>query len=265
MSDAWNPEQYHLFAKERRQPFEDLKSVVKPVPGGRVVDLGCGSGELTADLHKALEAKHTLGIDSSKTMLGRAKSHEGKGVTFREGDIADFAWAGESPFDVVFSNSALQWVSEPDHHKLVARLTEALAPGGQLAFQVPANYDHPSHILANQVAMNEPYHSALVKGGWTRQKRPVLTPEAYAELLDELGYAEQHVHMQIYGHRLDSSSDVVEWTRGTNLTQFEAVLSEKLYEGFVKEYREELLRRLGDKSPYFYAFKRILVWGRRPK
>ena len=52
--DTWDPQQYERFAAERAAPFWDLLSLVRPVPGGRVVDLGCGNGELTAALHRRL-------------------------------------------------------------------------------------------------------------------------------------------------------------------------------------------------------------------
>ena len=47
-TDTWDPDTYHRFQAERRQPFDDLLALVEPVPSGRVVDLGCGTGELTA-------------------------------------------------------------------------------------------------------------------------------------------------------------------------------------------------------------------------
>src|SRR5919201_301947 len=71
--DAWDPDRYRRFAGERSAPFWDLLDLVRPVPGGRVVDLGCGSGELTAELHRALAAAETLGLDSSAAMLARAR------------------------------------------------------------------------------------------------------------------------------------------------------------------------------------------------
>ena len=62
-----------------------------------------------------------------------------------------------------------------------------------------------------------------------------------------------------------SSPDaVVEWVRGTLLTDYELRLPEPLYREFVARYRERLHAALGDQRPYFYPFKRILLWGRRP-
>ena len=60
---------------------------------------------------------------------------------------------------------------------------------------------------------------------------------------------------------LRSSADVVEWTKGTSLTRFFRRLPDELHGPFVDAYRAELVRRIGDHSPYLYTFKRILFWG----
>jgi trans-aconitate 2-methyltransferase len=255
--DTWNPTQYERFRAEREQPFHDLVALITRRPAGRVVDLGCGTGLLTAALHRRLDAGETLGVDSSATMLERARTLEVSGLRFVRGDINE--WGPDEPVDVVFSNAALQWL--PDHPRLFKRLTGVLAPGGELAVQVPANFDHVSHTLASQVAREEPFASAM--GHYVRTFA-VLAPEAYATLLHELGFAAQTVRMQVYGHVLDSVDSVVEWVRGTLLTDYESRLTEALYAQFVARYRERLHAALGDQRPYFYPFKRILLWGRLP-
>jgi trans-aconitate 2-methyltransferase len=255
--DAWNPEQYERFRAEREQPFHDLVALITRRPAGRVVDLGCGTGLLTAALHHELHAGETLGVDSSDAMLERARALGVSGVRFVRGDITE--WEPDAPADVVFSNAALQWL--PDHPALFKRLTGMLAPGGELAVQVPANFDHVSHALAAQVAGEEPYASAM--GHYVRTFA-VLAPEAYATLLHELGFATQTVRLQVYGHVLESVDSVVEWVRGTLLTDYASRLPDALYTQFVERYRERLHASLGDQRPYFYPFKRILLWGRCP-
>ncbi|HEY8672255.1 MAG TPA: methyltransferase domain-containing protein [Candidatus Dormibacteraeota bacterium] len=255
--DTWSPTQYERFRAEREQPFHDLVALITRRPAGRVVDLGCGTGLLTAALHRELGAVETLGVDSSRAMLERARSLEVEGVRFVRGDINE--WEPDMPVDVVFSNAALQWL--PDHPRLFKRLSNMLAPGGEIALQVPANFDHVSHTLAAEVAREEPFASAM--GGYVRIFA-VLAPEAYATLLHELGFETQSVRMQVYGHVLESAESVVEWVRGTLLTDYESRLSEALYAEFVARYRRRLHAALGDQRPYFYPFKRILLWGRLP-
>ena len=254
--DAWNPAQYERFRDERTQPFHDLAALVRRAPGMRVVDLGCGTAELTRRLHEALGARETLGIDSSTAMLEKARAHIGGGLRVEQGNIADFR--ADGAFDLVFSNAALHWV--PGHEELFPRLAAALAPDGQLAVQVPANFDNPSHTVATAVAGEEPFRSAL---GGEPYRNAVLAPEAYDVLLHRLGFRAQHVRLQVYAHVLGAPGDVVEWVRGTLLTAYERRLSAELFEAFLRRYRERLLAELGDVRPYLFTFKRILLWGDR--
>jgi len=257
MSSAWNPEQYSRFRDERSQPFFDLVALVRPISGGRAVDLGCGTGELTKILHETVDAAVTVGIDNSETMLERSEQYAGNGLRFKLGTILRFA--PSKPVDLVFSNAALQWV--PEHEPLFERLAAGLAPGGQLAVQMPSNHDHPSHLIAHEIAGEEPFRALL--DGYIRQV-PVREPEWYAALLDRLGFAEQHVRMQVYTHHLESRDEVVEWTRGTLLTDYQQRMPAEAFDGFLARYRERLLPQLSDSRPYFYPFKRLLIWARKP-
>jgi len=256
MSNAWDPGQYARFAEERSQPFYDLLALLQPAPGGRVVDFGCGTGELTAVLHERLEAKETVGVDSSTAMLAEAPS--AAGLSFRQGDLRDTAGVG--PVDVIVASASLHWV--PDHAAVLASWAELLGPGGQLAVQVPANVDYPSHTTSAQLATESPYIEELGGDPPPDPVLSVLRPEQYAVLLNELGFGEQHVRLQVYGHLLPTTADVVEWVKGTSLTRFESPLSPEMYAEFLDRYRARLLEAVGDHRPYLYTFKRILFWAR---
>lgn len=242
---SWNPAQYERFKAERRQPFVDLLALIEPRPGMRVVDLGCGTGELTRALHDHLHAAETLGIDSSASMLENARAFAGETLRFEQTDVESFAPA--RPVDLIFSNAALHWID--DHESLFGRLTTFLAPGGQLAVQMPANEPHASHSTALEVA---------AELGIEPRRSPMLPPERYAEILHRLGYARQHVRLQIYGHLLDSSADVIEWVKGTLLTDFERRAGDR-WPAFLARYRERLLDKIGDVRPYFFTYRRILI------
>ena len=256
MTSPWDPDQYRKFADERSQPFYDLLRLCQPIPGGRAIDLGCGPGELTKVLHERVAARTTVGLDNSETMLAAAAQHAGKGLTFKLGTIVRFRPA--KPFELVFSNAALQWVD--GHELLFPRLWADLAPGGQLAVQMPANHDHPSHLIAHEVAREEPFQSWL--GGYTRRV-PVMPPEWYAELLDGLGATDLHVRLQVYGHHLQDRLGVIEWVKGTLLTDYKHRLTDERYAAYLERYRERLLSALTESRPYFYPFKRVLIWARR--
>lgn len=218
------------------------------------MDLGCGDGRLTAALRGVVGASSVLGIDSSAAMISAAADHAADGIRFELGDIAD--WEQPDSWDIVFANASLHWV--PDHAAALARCARSLHPEGQLAVQVPANSDHPSHRLAAELAaewLDEPPPDPV--------ERNVLPPERYAELLDELGFGRQHVRLQVYPHRLASTVQVVEWVKGTVLTRFKEQLDPPTWGRFVDTYRDQLIARLGDRTPYLFLFKRILLWGRR--
>ena len=224
-----------------------------------MVDLGCGDGDLTVAAADRLGVDSLLAIDSSPAMIERAMRHNAAGRTFAAGDLSSWTSAGD--LDLVFANASLQWV--PDHPAVLERWAASLAPRGQLAVQVPTNGDHPSHLVANEVAAQSPFLDAF-DGHPPSDPAAVnvLRPEVYAGLLHEFGFRRQHVRLQVYAHVLDSSADVVEWVRGTNLTRFFKRLPTELHEPFVDAYRTALLERIGEHEPYLYAFKRILMWGR---
>jgi trans-aconitate 2-methyltransferase len=269
MTDTWNPTQYDRFQREREQPFADLTAMIRPEPGMRIVDLGCGTGKLTRDLHTQLAARETVGIDRSLRMLERASAGPlPPGLRFEATTIEAFvstlpessAETGER-YDLIFANASLHWV---DHHeRLLQRLAAALRGGGQLAFQVPAQHDTVTHITAEEVARHEPFKTVL--DGW-RRVQSVLAPEDYSRLLYRFGFADPNVRLIVYPHVLAGPEDVVEWVKGTLLTEYERHLSPEMFGRFVAEYRERLLprlERLDPGRPCFFPFKRILCWGQR--
>ena len=103
MSDSWNPKQYEKFKDERSQPFFDLMSLLQPHEQADVIDLGCGTAELTAILQQKMNAKRTVGIDTSDEMLARAAQFKNDKLFFRKDSIENFK--EEKAFDIVFSNA----------------------------------------------------------------------------------------------------------------------------------------------------------------
>jgi len=250
----WSPAQYEKFKSQRARPFYDLLDLVQPGELRSAVDLGCGTGELTRELPSRLRLRDVLGIDSSPEMLARSASWARPGLRFERCDIADFAPV--APRDLVFSNAALQWV--PDHESLLPRVLGWVAPGGQVALQIPANDEHPSHRIARETARRLFPGVFAGDGGFIR----ALPVERYAEILFANGFPAPLCRVQVYPDLLPSGGDVVEWTRGTLLTAYQARLSEADFARFLEAYRRELLSVIGE-GPYLFAFKRILMWGRK--
>ena len=251
MTDGWDPAQYHRFRKERRQPWEDLVALVEVRPDMRVVDLGCGSGELTRDLAQRLSAASALGVDNSAAMLGQADAEAR--VTFELGDLSTHTIGQD--LDLVLSSAALHWL--PDHAALFERMRRALGPAGQLAVQMPANFEQPTHTTAVEIAGEAPFASVL---GQQRSGAAVESPESYALMLHRLGFRRQIVRQQIYLHLLSSKVDVVEWVKGSMLTWYHTRLGDELYAKFLARYTERLLAQLPDERPYPLTYRRLLLW-----
>jgi trans-aconitate 2-methyltransferase len=253
--DSWSPKQYDKFKDERSAPFFDLMSLVQKAPGSRVVDLGCGSGELSLELHRYTEASQTLGIDTSDEMLLMAEEFSQDGLQFHKENIQ--FWHSKNEFDIVFSNAALQWC--PNHPAIFHKLKEALKEGGQLAVQMPMNHDYPTHILAHEMSHEEPWSSLLGVEKYEKNKT-MLRLEQYSQLITDLGFKKKRVFLKTYEHELGSRDDVIEWVKGSLLTHFKSRLKEKDNEHFVSEFKKRLFTSLPDQRPFFYPFKRIFIW-----
>lgn len=250
----WDPLQYGRYADERARPFFELTARIEADAPQVVVDLGCGSGELTVTLAERWPQALVRGIDASPEMIGQAR-HEGA-VEFSVGDAAEFSAAG---IDVLVSNAALQWV--PSHRELIARWSAQLATGGWLAFQVPANFDAPSHVLMRELAASAQWRDRLA--GVLRGSDSTAPPEEYLELLSA-AEMEVDVWRTEYLHVLQGEDPVLEWVGGTALRPVLAALSPPEAEAFTSQYATAL-RSAYPRRPYGtpFAFARTCVVARR--
>ena len=249
----WNPDLYHKFQSERSAPFNDLLALVDVRPHLKVVDLGCGTGELTRRLADTLPDSRVTGLDSSQEMLDKAASFSRPGLVFVEGDQSTLT--GE--WDLIFCNAALQW--SENHTELIPYLYGRLAPGGQIAVQVPSNHHHISHRIYRQIASEEMFKFIL--NGYQRYA-PVLKIDDYANILFQCGAEDILVFEKIYPHVLENSDAVVEWISGTALVPYFERLG-KHKEAFVQSIREKMRIAMPD-SPVFYPFRRTLFSARKP-
>jgi trans-aconitate 2-methyltransferase len=244
----WSPERYHQFQADRFAPFDDLLALVKIREGMKVVDLGCGTGELTRRLADKLARSEVVGVDSSPEMLEHARGQARDGLRFEHGSIENV----EGQWDIVFSHAAIHWVD--DHRALIPRLLSLVCPHGQLVVQLPSNHGHVSHTLIREIAAEVPFRSAL--NGWNRPS-PVLSISEYAELLHANGGREITVYEKVYLSLLDNSDSLAQWTAGTALVPYFERLPEHLQESFMESYRQRLRLQLPS-VPLLYPFRRIL-------
>jgi trans-aconitate 2-methyltransferase len=275
----WDPGTYLRFGSERARPFFDLLSRVGADAPGFVADLGCGPGNLTAALAARWPGARVLGVDSSPEMieaaraeLGGAEAEAAEGAAaqaaglgavaapagrleFRLADIR--TWQPEQPVDVITCNAVLQWI--PGRRELLTSWVRWLAPGGWLAFQLPGNFDQPSHTILRELA-GTPRWRPLLEG--VQLNRQAGDPADYLALLAGAG-CEVDAWETTYLHVLPGQDAVVDWYRGSGLRPVLSALPPAEAEEFLAGYRD-LIRVAYPPAPYgtVLPFRRVFVVAR---
>jgi trans-aconitate 2-methyltransferase len=250
---SWNPDEYMRFGNERTRPSIDLVSRIAVDSPARVIDLGCGPGNSTRILRGRWPEAHVVGLDSSADMIETAVAEQPEGE-WQLARIED--WRADAPYDVVFSNAALQWL--PDHSGLVVSLLGGVAVGGALAFQIPS---------AEFAAVRTLIHDVATAGPWAdRMDGPlgVLTMERPGLYYDCLAPHSRSIDMweTEYFHVMDSAGAIVDWIATTGLRPFLAALRSAeeiesftglLHERVSQTYRPQLDGKV------LFPFKRLFV------
>ncbi|HET8664744.1 MAG TPA: trans-aconitate 2-methyltransferase [Nocardioides sp.] len=251
MSHTWDPERYLTYADERGRPFVELVARVGAEAPGAVVDLGCGPGNLTTLLRERWPEADIRGIDASPEMIEKARA-VGPSITFEVADLR--TWVEEvDPVDVLVSNATLQWV--PGHLELLPALVSRVRPGGWLAFQVPGNFDEPSHTIRRDLAAEAPY---------AEHTRGVAVPSShdpadYLEALAALG-CRVDAWEATYLHVLTGDDPVFTWVSGTGARPTLQALPDDLRPAFEEEFRRRLRAAYPEQDGrVILPFRRVFV------
>jgi len=238
---VWDPVQYLKFAGDRMRPAMDLLARVPLSAPRAIVDLGCGTGNVTRLLAERFPGATITGVDNSASMLERAQREAAPGerIRWRCADLAHWAVADSEPApDLVYSNAALHWLD--DHPRLFPRLFAAVGGAGVLAVQMPNQFGAPSHSALAELANAPRWRTLLapaVRGV------PVAPLAAYYEWLAPQASAidawtTEYLHVLPAG--ADGEHPVLAWTRGTALTPFLALLDAGRQRAFLDDYRARL-------------------------
>lgn len=226
----WDPQQYLAFADERARPFHDLLARIPTADPRRVADLGCGPGNLTAELAAHWPHAHITGLDNSPDMIAAADPLTLPGrLDFALADLTD--WLPGEPFDAIVTNAALHWL--PDHLTRLPAWTDALTPGGAFAVQVPGNFTDTPHILLGELAASARWKDRL--DGVPLLRPPVPDADTYLDALARPGFRVD-AWETVYRHVLPGDNPVFEWTKGTALRPVLAALNAAEQEKFLAEY-----------------------------
>ena len=232
--EDWLPDDYLRFADERIRPARDLVARISLRSPELVYDLGCGPGNSTALLYEAYPQTKLIGLDTSKTMLAKARKDLPQ-VEFIEADIA--AWPGDPNADLLYANASFQWV--PDHVSVLLRLLKALKAGSVLALQMPDNLDEPSHWLMRETAETGPWAKVLRHAAGSREV--IRTPTEYYAVLKPHCRSLDIWHTA-YTHVLDGVQGIVDFVRTTGLRPYLDPLDEAMRGKFTDAYRANLAK-----------------------
>jgi trans-aconitate 2-methyltransferase len=253
---VWDPQQYLRFGDERARPFRELVNRVGARDPRTVVDLGCGPGTLTVELAARWPGAHVIGVDSSAEMIATARSGSPGDVEYVEADVR--AWHPAEPVDVVVANALFQWV--PGHLALFVDLVERVAPDGWFAFQVPGNFEAPSHTAIRDLRRSARWRARLDDSA----EGAVHTPSDYARHFLDLGL-DVDAWETAYVHVLDGDNAVLEWVKGTTLRPILARLDDAERTEFLDELRTRLAQSYpADGERTLFPFRRVFAVAHRP-
>lgn len=253
---AWDPQQYLRFAGHRLRPAIDLLTQIDLSSPSRIVDLGCGAGNVTVLLRDRWPGAAVTGVDGSAEMLAKARE-AAPDIAWVEADMG--AWAPEAPPDLIYSNAALHWLG--GHGTLFPRLLDAVAPGGVLAVQMPRNFGAPSHTLMAEAARAGPWRDTLEP---LLKPSPVAEPAFYHDLLAPRAAA-LDIWETEYLQALEGDDPVAEWTKGTWLKPLLDALDGPERAGFEADYRARV-RAAYPRRPdgrTLFPFRRLFLIARR--
>jgi trans-aconitate 2-methyltransferase len=257
MTHTWDPERYLTYADERGRPFVELVARVGATAPTTVVDLGCGPGNLTTLLRERWPDAVVRGLDSSPEMIDEARAVD-PSITFEVADLR--TWVDEAePVDVLVSNATLQWV--PGHLDLLPALVSRVSPGGWLAFQVPGNFEEPSHVVRAELAAEVPYaaytRDVAVPGSHD--------PAVYLEALAALGCSVD-AWETTYLHVLSGPDPVYTWVSGTGARPTLQALPDDVRPAFKEEFRRRLRATYLERDGrVVLPFRRVFVVARVPQ
>src|SRR5205807_1020282 len=207
-----------------------------------VLDAGCGTGRVTAELLRRVPQGRVYGVDVARSMVAHARERLGSGVTILCQDLVELSLP--EPVDVVFSNATFHWI--PDHPALFAALFAALKPGGRLLAQCGGFGNVASFFaVADGVAAEEPFESFF--DGW-QNSRNFATAEETAGRLTAAGFAEVETWLE---PRPTTPDDPRSFVRTVILVCHLQVLPAELHGPFI----DRVLARTG--SPLVLDYVRL--------
>jgi len=223
-----------------------------------ILDLGCGTGKLTVELARLASKGSIVGIDPSREMLDKAREVSTGMENIRLMQLAAQAMNFADEFDLVFSNSALQWIREQE--EVIKRIYRSLKKNGRLFFQVPGENFCREFFSYTKEAI-----AALeLERFYTTWESPwrFLSQEEYASLLHDAGFRNVKIFYRDYELRFSDIASILAWWASAGLRPYLEPLPEKEQEQFKQAFADLFERNRTDNGIEF-NFWRIFASARK--
>ena len=225
---AWDSDLYLKFANERKQPCIDLLSRLDG-NFGKILDLGCGPGNSTANLFEKYNRSTVIGFDSDDNMLKKAKKDH-PDFKFVKGNAPTDFDKLNGKFDLVFSNACIHWIKEQE--KLIDGVYKMLTDKGVFAVQIPLTDESRFYGILYELIGKKWHKLKTVKNFHN------MTPKGYYNALIKR-FESVTMWQSNYYHIVDKNT-VIEWYKGSGLRPYLALLSEKEREEFLNDLQKEI-------------------------
>jgi trans-aconitate methyltransferase len=255
----WDGKAYAANTAHHRRYDGEILATLPLQPGDRVLDLGCGSGDFTAQIAALVPDGHVVGVDAQPTMIDEAMQAALPNQSFLEGPVQHLRTllAHEAPFDVVCSRSVLHWVPWADHAGVLADSLDALRPGGALRIECGGG-DNVREVVTFLDRVAAPFGPATAP--WTFSGAG-----AYLDLLLAAGFTVDGGWVRTVAQRRPFTRDELRgWLHSQALNAYEAALPEQSHAAFraaADEQIDELRRADGS---YDLTFVRLDLLAFKP-